>query len=211
MNITLDKARLIWDKAIVGMAFVASDGRWLRVNPTLCELLEYTEEELQAKKFEDITHPEDSSSDWLMARKVLTGERDSYVMAKRYLTKRGNVIWTKLRVDRVEDNGEFVHFLSQVMPVDVVDLRTPAVSDTVISKEDIKLDAVLFQFVRSNFRSVAAAVLAIAGSAYGLWTKFEQVRVRSEAQEQLIAEYIAETSATLRELREAINALPANK
>lgn len=211
MNITLDKARLIWDRAVIGMAFISADGRWLRANPALCELLEYTEEELQAKKFEDITHPEDTNSDWLMARKVITGERDSYVMAKRYLTKRGHIVWTKLRVDRVEENGEFVHFLSQVVPADVVELRPPIADPDDVSREDIELGNVLLKFIKDNFKTVAAAVMAIVGSGYGLWVKFEEVRIRSESQEKVVREHIAETAAALIELREAIKNLSDNK
>ncbi len=49
--------------AAIGMALVSLDGRFMRVNPSLCRLLEYTEDELKEHTFQDITHPDDLESD----------------------------------------------------------------------------------------------------------------------------------------------------
>jgi PAS domain S-box-containing protein len=52
-----------FEHAAIGKALVAPDGRWLKVNRALCELVGYSSEEILEKTFQDITHPEDMESD----------------------------------------------------------------------------------------------------------------------------------------------------
>src|ERR1700722_2949918 len=53
--------RLAFDAAPVGIAEVGLDGRFLRPNPALCELLGYSEEDLRERTTADISHPEDAA------------------------------------------------------------------------------------------------------------------------------------------------------
>lgn len=102
---------------MVGVAIVDKDGHFLRANPAICRFLQYTESELKHRRFHDITHPEDVVDDDQMARDVASGRIEGYDMAKRYLTKRGTVVWANLRVVALMDGaGGFVAFLSQVSP-----------------------------------------------------------------------------------------------
>src|SRR5262249_9453318 len=51
--------RVTFEQAAVGIAHVALDGRWLRVNQKLCDIVGYSREELHQRTFQDITHPDD--------------------------------------------------------------------------------------------------------------------------------------------------------
>jgi PAS domain S-box-containing protein len=84
--------------ASIGMALVSLDGAWLQVNQALCELLGYPEDELLKKNFQAITHPEDLEADLAHIRQMLTGERRTYHMEKRYIHKQGYIIWVLLSV-----------------------------------------------------------------------------------------------------------------
>jgi two-component system, cell cycle sensor histidine kinase and response regulator CckA len=98
-----------------GMALVAPDGRWLEVNPALCQIVGYSEEELLGKTFQDITHPDDLDSDLAYVRQMLTGEILTYQMEKRYLHKQGQVVWILLSVSLVRDSaGQPLYFVSQI-------------------------------------------------------------------------------------------------
>ena len=50
-----EQFRGAFDAAACGMALVGTDGRWLRVNRALCEIVGYNEEELLATTFQAIT------------------------------------------------------------------------------------------------------------------------------------------------------------
>ena len=55
--------RATFENAAVGIAHVAADGSWLRVNRRLCEIIGYAKDELLAISFQDITHPDDLEAD----------------------------------------------------------------------------------------------------------------------------------------------------
>jgi PAS domain S-box-containing protein len=104
--------------AAIGMALVAPDGRWLRVNRSLCETVGYTEDELLARTLQDITHPDDLDADLGQVRRMLTGDIPCFHMEKRYFHKDGRVIWGLLSVALVHDvQGRPLHLVSQVQDV----------------------------------------------------------------------------------------------
>ena len=110
--------RLAFDHAPIGMALVARDGRFLQVNPSYCDLVGYTGEELRALNFQAITHPDDVDQDVDHAHRLLAGEIDRYSMEKRYLHKRGHVVWVLLHVSVVlADDGQPLYFVSQVKDI----------------------------------------------------------------------------------------------
>lgn len=96
-----ERFRLTFEQAAVGMAHVALDGTWLRVNQRLCEMVGYSIEELSKLTFQDITHPDDLETDLAYVRQVLAGEIRTYSMEKRYFRKDGHILWINLTVSLV--------------------------------------------------------------------------------------------------------------
>ncbi len=112
---TEERFRATFEQAAVGIAQVAPDGRWLLVNQRLCEIVGYTQAELLARTFQDITHPDDLAADLDLVRQVLAGEIDTYSMEKRYIRKDGSIVWVNLTVALVrEATGEPKYFISVV-------------------------------------------------------------------------------------------------
>lgn len=104
-----------FNQAAVGLAHVAPDGRWLRVNRKLCEIIGYTEAELLEMTFQDITHPEDLDQSLDKIRQMLAGTIEIYAMEKRYLRKTGESIWANLTVSLARDeHGAPKYFISVV-------------------------------------------------------------------------------------------------
>ena len=110
-----ERFRGAFENAAIGMALVAPDGRWLRVNPAVCAIVGYSEEEMLARSFQDITHPDDLDADLEGLRRMLSGDVRSYRMDKRYIHRDGHVVWITLSVSLVHDPaGEPLYFVTQV-------------------------------------------------------------------------------------------------
>jgi diguanylate cyclase (GGDEF)-like protein/PAS domain S-box-containing protein len=107
-----------FEEAPIGMALVGLDGRFLRVNRALPEIVGRDAEALLSLTFQDITHPDDLEADLELVRKVVAGERRSYRMQKRYLRADGEQVWVLLSVSLVRDDaGEPLYFVSQIEDV----------------------------------------------------------------------------------------------
>jgi two-component system cell cycle sensor histidine kinase/response regulator CckA len=110
--------RSAFDHAAIGMALVAPDGRWLRVNHALCDIVGYSEQELLATNFQAITHPDDLAADLDFVRQMLAGEIQTYQMEKRYFHKIGHVVWILLSVSLVRDlEGSPLFFIGQIQDI----------------------------------------------------------------------------------------------
>jgi len=110
--------RLAFENAPIGMALVALDGRWMRVNRALVDMLGYDEQTLLTKTFQDITHPDDLDGDLEHVRSLLGGQASSYTMEKRYVTAAGELLWVLLSGSMVRDElGRPVHFIAQIVDI----------------------------------------------------------------------------------------------
>ena len=91
-----ERYRRTFELAGSGLAHVSLEGRFLRVNPRLCEMLGYTPDELVTLSVKDVSHAEDrDAADGPRAR-VISGELDSVRLEKRYLRKDGAVVWASV-------------------------------------------------------------------------------------------------------------------
>ncbi len=107
------RLRASFEDAAVGIAHVATDGRWLRVNDRLCAMTGYSREELLAKSIQDITHPGDLKADLAALHQLLAGEIATHTMEKRYFRKDGEIVWINLTVSLVRNaDGIPGYFLS---------------------------------------------------------------------------------------------------
>jgi PAS domain S-box-containing protein len=106
------------DKAPIGKALVHTDGRFAKVNAALCQLLGYTEDELLARDFQSITHPDDLAGDLTHLRSLLDGRAISYQMDKRYFHRDGRVIWVQLSVSVVRRvDGSIEYLVAQLQDI----------------------------------------------------------------------------------------------
>ncbi|MEO5957559.1 MAG: PAS domain S-box protein [Opitutaceae bacterium] len=113
-----ERFRNAFEFAGVGMAIVGLDGRWLRVNRSICEIVGYPEPELLKKTFQDITHPDDLDADLAHVQDLIEGKQRYYHMEKRYFHREGQVVWIRLTASLVRaPNGAPLHFVSQIEDV----------------------------------------------------------------------------------------------
>lgn len=107
-----------FEHAPIGVALVSPNGRWLKVNRALCDLVGYSESELLTRTFQEITHPEDLEADLENVRRMLAGEIRTYQMEKRYLHGRGHPVTVLLSVSLVRDTQDQpLYFIAQIQDV----------------------------------------------------------------------------------------------
>ncbi|EPG75603.1 PAS domain S-box protein [Leptospira fainei serovar Hurstbridge str. BUT 6] len=101
-----------------GFAILSPNGRWISVNPALCKIVGYSEEELQETDYQSITHPQDLEGDYNHIQALLNGKLDSYRREKRYRHKEGHYLWVQLDVSLVrKKNGVPNYFVSQIQEI----------------------------------------------------------------------------------------------
>ena len=88
----------VFHQAAIGMALVAFDGTFLRVNPALCALLGRSEEELLSTTWAAVTHPDDVGPGEMLARRLEWGECETAQIEKRYVRPDGSHVWARLNI-----------------------------------------------------------------------------------------------------------------
>jgi len=144
-----ERFRAAFGSAALGMALWSLDGGWLQVNPAVCEITGYTEQELLATDFQSITHPDDLEEGVEGLRRMLEGEIKYFYSEKRYIHKSGRDVWVFLSTTLVRDTeGRPLYVVGQIQ--DVTEARK--------DKENLEL------MIRQN-----RSILASAGEGiYGL-------------------------------------------
>ncbi len=100
------KFRAIFEQAAVGMAQVHLSGHILEVNSAICEILEYSSEELTQRRYKDLVHPEDWDLGLRQAHSIASGEIESYTLDQRLMTAAGEIVWTRLTISMVTSAPE---------------------------------------------------------------------------------------------------------
>lgn len=109
--------RLTMEHAPIGMTMVGLDHRFVEPNAQLCRMLGYSAPELETMTFRQLSHPDDLDLDLAMVAQLLSGERDSYELEKRYIRRDGVVLWGRLTVSVVRDRDQPQYFVSQIEDV----------------------------------------------------------------------------------------------
>jgi len=90
-----ERLRNTFEMAAVGIAHVAPDGHFLRVNRRLCEILGRDSGSLLRMRFHDVTLPDDLNADLAQVQRLLSGQATSYIIEKRYRHGNGGVVWAE--------------------------------------------------------------------------------------------------------------------
>ncbi|MCU7375008.1 PAS domain S-box protein [Paucibacter sp. O1-1] len=99
-----NRFRAIFEMAGIGIALVdPDDGRILRCNRALADMLGYSTAELCDRRVHDVSYPDDDVVDRQLWGLMLSGETDRIQMERRYLRRDGGVVWVLLTATIVRD------------------------------------------------------------------------------------------------------------
>jgi PAS domain S-box-containing protein len=89
--------RVMFDLSGVGMVQADTPAlRFTRVNQKFCEIVGYSREELLARTYMDLTHPQDRHRDMKALARVLRAKTDSWSIEKRCVRKDGSAVWVRV-------------------------------------------------------------------------------------------------------------------
>ncbi|HTW11542.1 MAG TPA: PAS domain S-box protein [Solirubrobacteraceae bacterium] len=104
--------------APIGMALIAPNGEFLRVNQALCQLTGYRAEDLIGSHYQLLSHPDDVGIEVPYMQRLVNGAADSFQIQKRYYHRRGPTLWVNIAVSIARDaSGAPLHFTAQVMDI----------------------------------------------------------------------------------------------
>jgi two-component system cell cycle sensor histidine kinase/response regulator CckA len=108
--------RSTFDASPVGIVHVGLDGRWLRVNQRLCDLLGYARAELEGGDGQGPMPSEEVAGESEAIRQMAAGTMDRHVVdEKRYKRRDGSFLWGRVNMSIHRDAaGQPQHFISVI-------------------------------------------------------------------------------------------------
>ncbi len=135
-----------FEHSLIGMALISPEGKWKRVNKSLCQILGYTESEMKNLNIGDITHPDDLQGSLTILHDLAAGEIEEVKYEKRYIHKNGNPVWVVIAATMLYDSaGKALHYVSQI---EDITKRKEIENDLVLSEKKYRT---IFENVQDVF------------------------------------------------------------
>lgn len=93
----------LYEHSPMGVLIVGKGAKILKANPRICEMLGYTEEELQQLTAYYITHPDDQNAHKQKYMESLSGKNRDLDFEKRYIRKDGKIVHVRITASIVKD------------------------------------------------------------------------------------------------------------
>ncbi len=112
-----DKFKYVFDHSLIGKSITLPSGE-INVNQAFGNMLGYSRRELNHRKWQEITHPEDVELTQRAIDQLVSGETESIHITKRYIHKNGSVVWVELSsAVRRDHDGKPVYFISSLIDI----------------------------------------------------------------------------------------------
>jgi PAS domain S-box-containing protein len=158
------KFRQAFDFASIGIAIISIEGKWLKINKSVSDILGYTQEDLADKTFVDITFAEDIQSSLESVGRLLKGEMETFKIEKRYVHKNDSLVWSITSVSLIcDDKGNPMYFIAQI----VDQTKQKLTDEKVRSREDqlVKLNDTkdrLISIIAHDLKSPLSGIVGIS-------------------------------------------------
>ena len=106
LRLSEERHRAIYDQAYIGIARIAKMGRFLLVNERLCDMLDYSADELYKKTFYELGVPEEVEESLVDWDQLLSGKIKNFSREQTYIRKDGEILSANVTVSLVRDAND---------------------------------------------------------------------------------------------------------
>src|SRR3984893_13592961 len=106
-----ERWRSVFENSAIGVALTDLNGRFLATNQVYQTIVGYTEEELRALYFLDLTHEDYREANCALITELLEGKRRQFQIEKKYRRKDGTSIWVSNNVSLVPGTERVPRFI----------------------------------------------------------------------------------------------------
>src|SRR5467141_854050 len=106
-----ERWRSVFENSAIGVALTDLNGRFLTTNHVFQAMVGYTEEELRAVSFADLTHEDYRQANWALVTELVEGKRRQFQIEKKYRRKDGSSIWVSNNVSLVPGTERVPRFI----------------------------------------------------------------------------------------------------
>src|SRR3989449_6377497 len=106
-----ERWRSVFENSAIGVALTDHNGRFLTTNHVFQAMVGYTEEELRAVTFLDLTHEDYRQANWALITELVEGKRRQFQIEKQYRRKDGSLIWVRNNVSLVPGTERVPRFV----------------------------------------------------------------------------------------------------
>jgi PAS domain S-box-containing protein len=100
-----ERFRGVFEHAPYGIIVAGLDGRFIQLNSAFCRMLGYSEQELMAKSWMELTHPDDVEMSRRAFDRLRSAPKNRTEAEKRYIHCTGAVVWARIKASVVEAPG----------------------------------------------------------------------------------------------------------
>src|SRR6267143_768473 len=106
-----ERWRSVFENSAIGVALTDLNGHFLATNHVFQAMVGYTEEELRAVNFLDLTQEDYREANWALITELVEGKRRQFQIEKKYLRKDGSLIWVSNNVSLVPGTERVPRFI----------------------------------------------------------------------------------------------------
>jgi PAS domain S-box-containing protein len=106
-----ERWRSVFENSAIGVALTDLNGRFLATNHVFQAMVGYTEEELRAVNFLEVTHEDYREANRALITELVEGKRRQFQIEKKYRRKDGSLIWVSNNVSLVPGTERVARFI----------------------------------------------------------------------------------------------------
>jgi len=200
LQLSEERYRDSFEKAVVGMAVQDLDGRFIRTNSAFQKILGFSADELAQMTFLEVTHPEDREGCRNHYQDAIDRSESEVTLEKRYLRKTGEIVEAMISY-RVVRNGQGrpQYAVAQIMDISErkqIEREQVRLNERLRQSQKMEAIGTLAGGIAHDFNNILAAILG--------YTQLAQYRLADHPKEKATLDGVIKAANRAKQLVQQI-------